>query len=621
LIKITPKSRKFNFFKIITFDSESYRYDKGTYELQKFFNADFYDGEEHYYTENIDDIIKIIMLFKKKFKKFTLFAHNIKYDIRIMHLLDYLASNMFLNIPYVLRMLDSNIYVKFASFNNAYVIQFSDSMNYFRTSLSKLGKMFNMTKEDEEEYNLNYLDWNKQLLVTGKSRVQKDTEILWHVLDKFSKMPFVHGITLASTSMNTFRRQYLKRTIYFPEEYISIALQSYHGGIVLPYKLSHNTKLYSYDINSLYPYVMKNNPYSVNFRGNRLDTKWIYDDIKNNTYNYLCKVKYTGEGYSPVFDYHDNSLIPFLENEQWITGKELLALYENNFSILIEELLEFENDYIFKDFVDDMYKKRMSATTEYEKEFYKIILNSLYGKMAQHKKHSEFMKIEDIQDEMIKYTLMNDNDTEHFYINGEIYNKYGMYVTHSKEGTVRYNPLIASEVTANARLINYEYTKIFGFDNVHYTDTDSFFTSVRKELLEGTELGKLKIEKEGLFTIYAPKDYEYYGKCNKKSCKICNGGKTNGIHYTLKGVRNPELVEGHNYINYKWSGLKHKENEDVIIEQVFQSLNRINKKMYYVNGIGREWLNKKEYNKHTAKNVKSNQFQIDFNNYGLPYLK
>lgn len=610
-LKISTSSKDFQFFNIIAFDSESYRYDKGDYELQQFFNMDFYDGKKHYYSENLNDVVPIILMFKKKYKKITLFAHNIKYDIRILHLLDYLASNKFLNMRSVLKMLDSNIFVKFSSPNNEYVIQFSDSMNYFKTSLSRLAKMFGYSKVDEEEYNLSPEEWNNQLKISGKDRVQTDTEILYTALQSFSNMNFNFGMTLAGTSLNTFKNQYLKKPIYFPDALINPALQSYHGGIVLPYRLGEIDNAYSYDVNSLYPYVMKENYYSINFKDELTNFKYIYDDIKNNNYNYLVNVDYLGNDYSPVFTYYDNSLIPFLSNDnQWMTGKELLALYENNFSIKINKVYEFHNAQIFREFVTDYYNKRLNSKSEYEREFYKILLNSLYGKMGQHRKHSEFIKIEDIKNPMIKEILNSDEDKQFFYINEQVYSKYGKYVTVSKEGIVKYNPLIASEVTANARLVNFDYTKMFGFDNVIYTDTDSFTTTVKKSLLLGEELGKLKIEKEGTFTIYAPKDYEFYGYCNKrnKGCKICNEHK--GIHYTLKGVRNPELLYGNNYINYKWSGLKYSKNEDVYIEKIAQSLNRVNKKMFYKDGIGYEWLNKKEYSKHTAKNIKSPQFEI-----------
>ena len=620
LTKITPSCRVFNFHKIITFDTEALRFNDDTfnefsllvkelketvedydyedlYEIQKFYNIDFYDGEKHYYSENIDDVIPLLLMFKQKYKKISLFAHNIKYDIRILNLIPYLSANYFLGLPYSLKMMDNVFYTKFVSKNNEYIIQIMDSRNYFKTSLNNIAKMFNMNKTDITEYDLPADEWNKQLQIDGEERVKTDTEILYVALKAFSEMPFNFGITLASTSLNTFRKNYLKKTIYFPDELMENALLSYRGGLVLPYQLAINEKLYSYDINSLYPKVMRDNPYSVKYNKEITDYRWIYDDIKNNAYNYLVKVRYSGNGYSPIMDKYDNQLMPFLENELWITGNELLALYENNFNILILEAHTFYNDFIFKEFVDDFYNKRLESKTAYEKEFFKTILNSLYGKFGQHKAHSEFMKIDEIENEMVKYTLMNTHN-QHIMIDGTMYNKYGSIITTTKESEIRYNPLIASEVTANARLLNYEYSKIFGFENLFYTDTDSFFVKNRRTILEGNELGKLKVEKEGIFNIYAPKDYSYYGKCNKKDCNICKDG--DGLHFTIKGIRDTLSLYGHSYENKRWSGIKYPLNNNMYIDKRIQYINRVNKKMRYVNGIGYEWRNKEEYNKYAG---------------------
>ena len=59
--------------------------------------------------------------------------------------------------------------------------------------------------------------------------------------------------------------------------------------------------------------------------------------------------------------------MPLLENKQWITGNELLELYDNNFTIGIEEIYEFKNEFLFKDFVDIYYEKKNNAKSEFEK--------------------------------------------------------------------------------------------------------------------------------------------------------------------------------------------------------------------------------------------------------------
>ena len=593
---IRPQAKKFYFYNIITFDTETFRNPIENGEKLTFFNLDFYDGEQHYYSEK-NNFIDMLRYFKTKYKKYTVIAHNIGFDFRIVHFINNLMEDEFLNLKCKARLLDSVLYVKFTSNNDNYVIQFLDSKNYFPMSLEKLAKNFNLGKINIEEYDLDYEEWNLQLFKTGKIRVLTDTEILYKAMQSFINMGFNYGVSLASTSFNTFKKQYLKRIIYLDDEFINLSLDIYHGGIVMPYILSKDKQLYDYDINSLYPYVMKNNLYSVSYKGKENDYRWIYDDIKNKAYNYILKVRYRCTERSPIFVKHDNQLMPFLEGEEYITGFEYLRLYENGY-VQILEAYKFYNDDLFSEFIDYFYNKRLLGTG-YEKLFYKLIMNSLYGKFGQHKSKSEFIKIDKLEP-YIKDIIDEYHYMDRIEIDGEFYSIYGNFVSKKIDLPVRYNPLIASEITANARMINYDYSKLFGFENVYYTDTDSFFTTSTKELLEGNELGKLKIQKKGLFSIYAPKDYEFYGKCDDEDCKICKDGIA--LHRTIKGVKEPYKVIDNEYINKKWSKIKYKENEDVYIESIKTTLQRLNKKMKYIDGIGYEWLNKKEYNKYYGIN-------------------
>ena len=139
IISTLPK--EFTWYKYITFDTEALRYAMPKGEYQKFYNVDFYDGENHYYSEKIDDVIKIISNLQKKYKKITLFAHNMSYDLRITHLLKEIIQNKFLGLYNSARLLDKIIFVKFADNHRHNIIQFVDSMNYFNASLSKLSSL------------------------------------------------------------------------------------------------------------------------------------------------------------------------------------------------------------------------------------------------------------------------------------------------------------------------------------------------------------------------------------------------------------------------------------------------------------------------------------------------
>lgn len=602
-IVISPTCRKFNLHNIITFDTESFRYDTSQEDVpfdekQEMFNVDFFDGKQHYYTEQLDEVKELIEYLTIIYPKNSFVAHNIVYDLRILHLLTPLLREKFLNLDNKIRLMDKIFYLKYTSPKYDKVIQFMDSMNYFKTSLSELAETFTMKKLKEENYSLEPKEWNIEVKKEGKQRVQIDTEILYKAITTFRDMDFNLGITLASTSFNTFKKQYLKQQIRFPKELLDIALSAYNGGVTLAYNLVENKQLYDYDVNSLYPFVMFKYPYSVKYNKDINDYRYLYDDINNLSYNYLIKVRYKIDEYSPIYENYDNQLIPFLENEKWITSQEYVELYDNNAFIQILECKEFINSFIFKEFIETYYNRRLQAKTEYERLFLKLLMNSLYGKFGQHKNYSVFTLIEDLEDNPMTLELIykaQQNNQRKVMIDGKFYSIYDNFVSVSKENNTRYNPLIAGEITGNARMINYKFSKIIGFNHIDYTDTDSFFTDKQLGWLEGKELGQLKLEKKGIFTIHSLKDYEFYGICNSKKCKYCHGDE-DAKHLTIKGVHDIDSIINDTYVNKIWSKTKYPINDDVYIQFKEQILKRLNRKLNYVNGEGKEWLNKDEYN-------------------------
>ncbi len=611
---------KFSFYKIISFDTESYKKDIGDGILENLAIAGFYDGNEFKDAYTTEQILDYIHYFLKKYKQISLVAHNYKYDAKISGLLrTFIFNDELFGMTSTIKMFDKIFYVKYKSKNNERIFQAIDSTNYFRDKLSKLASMIGMKKQWDIEYSLEPDEWNKEVSRNGYNAVKEDAIILYEFMNKFiTSNDFSPAVSQASISMNTFRRYYLDKTISFPKFLSDEALSSYHGGIVLPYKLG-NEYLYSYDINSLYPYVMKNYEYSYKLHNKVNDYRYIYDHIKDKSYNYLLNITYKIDNRSPILDYYNGRLIPFLSNTQWITSQEYVALYDNNASIIINEAWEFYCADLFSSYIVEFYKKRLEAQANNNDAlsyFYKILLNSLYGKWAQHKSVSEYFAIDKIE-EPLKTILQLHTDNERLEYDGNIYSIYDGFVTKTKELPIRYNPLIASEITANARIINYLISQQLGWDNLYYTDTDSFFINKRApSILLGNELGKLKIDdkgqKYGNFTIYSPKDYEW--EQNGKKHVVLKGVKFHPIPITNipkefinKNEKYLEITD--NFVNplfkkedkvyaisEQWSGIKSRTKiEEVLIEYKEKELKRENYKMRYEEGIGYEWKDKKEY--------------------------
>lgn len=226
---------KFNIYKLISFDTESYKYENEYQIIEDFKIANFYDGKNNYICNSIEDILNYLQMFKEKYKKFTVIAHNYKYDIRISDLLDHILRKSFLNLKRNKVMIDTIFYVKFDSPDNKYLLQLLDTSNYWKTKLSELAVLIGENKTASNyEYSLPPEDWNIYLDEKGKELVIKDTVILYKLFDKFyNSKDFSISLSLAGTSFNTFRRDFLKTDIVFPKNLLPYAESSYHGGIGL----------------------------------------------------------------------------------------------------------------------------------------------------------------------------------------------------------------------------------------------------------------------------------------------------------------------------------------------------------------------------------------------------
>ena len=118
VIILDKKVDSHKFGKIVAWDTEALRFSTDYGELQKFYNANFYDGEEDFYTERKEDIPKIVWeIFKKwygKYKKITLISHNTKYDLMLSGLIDIIKKREFLGFK--MRsdpIIDVNLYLNF----------------------------------------------------------------------------------------------------------------------------------------------------------------------------------------------------------------------------------------------------------------------------------------------------------------------------------------------------------------------------------------------------------------------------------------------------------------------------------------------------------------------------
>ena len=161
----------------------------------------------------------------------------------------------------------------------------------------------------------------------------------------------------------------------------------YTGGstdmyIPLPPK---NKKIYAYScgVNSLYPFVMNSFKYPIG------DPTYFEGDIlKTEPYAFgffYCKIITPPFLDHPILQLHHNNrtISPLGTFEGWFFSEELYNAkkYGYNFEVIRGYL--FESDYVFKDYVKDLYNIRTSYPKSDPMNYTaKLLLNSLYGRFG-----------------------------------------------------------------------------------------------------------------------------------------------------------------------------------------------------------------------------------------------
>jgi hypothetical protein len=550
----------------------------GDNELKSFYLSDYLNE-----TDLLQNSIKFLM--KRKFHNYVVYLHNFSnFDaIFLLRIITSLSDNI---RPIIKDGKIINLQFKFA---NKYIISFRDSLLLLPSSFSrkrpKLSKQFNVENKgifpykfvnnsnisldyhgivpafeyfdniSHEEYN-NYAkqfnnDWN--LRNETIKYCELDCKVLKQVINKFSdnifnsfRLDILKFTTLSSLAFAIFRSQFMRKNNIplIHGEIYNFIKESYTGGSVDVFKPRppKNTKIYRYDVNSLYPSAMASFPMPV---GNPIYFVAKPGDILNNAST-------STEKPFGIFEVDiscpDNINIPILQTRiktskgyrtispvgQW-RGKyfsdELYNASKYGYKFNIIRGYLFEKDDIFSDYVNFLYKMKESSSKESPNYVIsKLLLNSLYGRLgmnptpenhliADSEEASKFysnsnVKISNIIDlkngkELISYVNSSVTDDEN--------NPFAL-----KNVSI----VVSAVVTASAR-IHMSQFKTNKNISIYYSDTDSLDVDRELDLKYiGHGLGLLKLEHVFNDAIFlAPKMY---------------GGVTDTYELVkIKGLKNP----------------------------------------------------------------------------------
>lgn len=448
-------------------------------------------------------------------------------------------------------------------------ITFRCSLNLIPGKLNDLAKHFLNTQKEDIDFtkiNLNNL-YSKINLINNYCK--QDSLILFNVIIKFTiliKSLFdintyetLSMLTISALSYHIYKKNYMNTNKIYNNKNDNIfnTLQnSYKGGICELY-IPYGENLFYYDVNSAYPNVMATQPMPTG------EPEIINNITLNDFFGFITVEIEIKEGIKyPFIGFKKDKTILYP------TGCFTTTLFSEELKYAIKighvktytilTAIKFSKDYIFTDFIQNLYKERFKKDhNQSYKYLYKIIMNSLYGRFALKKdiNITKLIKTYEYDDYELLYNthiivqlknkmLLNltyDFNNKQCLTNNiniipntssESINKLTAIVKENNSKYIKFenSVQISSAITSYARIHLQKYKEFCSQNNIniYYSDTDSII--VDKELptyMISNELGSLKLEyiiKRAYFI--APKVYYLIDNHGKEILKF-------------KGVTNP----------------------------------------------------------------------------------
>jgi hypothetical protein len=480
--------------------------------------------EHGYELKTIDDFWKLLDKLNYAKTKLYVFAHNMAYDYAILKLDTYISSR---RLEITMRVIDSVFIIKAGG------LEFLSSTNYYRQTLKELGIIFGLSKMDSPDFE----KVSDEKLMTYCIR---DTQVLTTIIKQHIAFVISNDLgsfkpTIAGQAMTAFRHRFMHDDLLVHNEpdILLMEKQSYRGGRCEAFRIGTFHDVTCLDINSMYPYVMK----SFSFPTKLISPKISFDvpeskirkAIEENIF--ILADCYVVLKEPCIALKSEKLLFPIGKIHCVLTSPEIEFLLNNpdcGTILSFDECVFYQTASIFSEYVDFFYHLKCESENEAIRAMAKVMLNSLYGRFGM-RGHSESKLMPDSFEKTTFLDIMLKNDI--LEIDDGNYGKYvklgdDIYHVQKRDGDYARDsiPIIASAVTAYARMMLWKLIQKAGRKNVIYVDTDSLFVTSEgldnlNDEIEPSGLGKLKVEKSGTCTIKGCKDYTFNGKIKLKGVK------------------------------------------------------------------------------------------------------
>lgn len=453
-------------------------------------------------------------------------AHNMAYDYNLLDLDSFLRYGHFDLSRWVLEPFIIEAKSEYGC------LQILSSTNWFKSSLKETGKIFGVEKGETPDF----INVDTETL---REYCRQDAFVLARIIENYIDWIKARDLgnfsdTIAGQAFACLRHKYMQPNSILLHRFKDVERlerESYLGGRCEAFRLGTFENIYKLDVNSMYPFVMRNNNFPVKMISGRglVGENEVLDAIDRDQYA-IADCLFSLNEPSIGIRRNDKLIFPIGRIKSALTSPEISYIIEHPEIGSIERIeggAIYDTLPIFKDYVDFFYNIKSNSEIPAEILMSKLFLNSVYGKFGQ-KEHTELMPVSsdmdpedkehfelakmDMQDLGVSsiLSLYQNKICKYVQIGGEIYRA----PSKSKDSSQDAFPAIAGAVTSLARLYLDSLMRIAGRDEIYYTDTDSLVTSETgfnrlSSFIDKHRLGALKIEGVGDIEINGLKNYKF----------------------------------------------------------------------------------------------------------------
>lgn len=460
------------------------------------------------------------------------FAHNAFFDLQASDFFHYLTLWKWKREFYY----DNGFTYILCLRNGDKCMKIVSTTNYFAGSLAELGKAVGIEKTQ--------VDFRSATESELSSYCRNDVSIMVSFILQYLTFLREHDLgtfryTRASQSFAAYRHRFMheKIAIHSDEDVQSLEKSAYYGGRVECFRLGKQTggPFASFDVNSMYPFVMKEHLYPTRLVD--IGADYPLDKLRVVLERYGAVAQVVVETDTPLYPVRldDVLIFPVGRFRTFLTTPSLKVALARGHLVAVESVAFYEMADLFSDYVDYFYRLKVRYTEEGNtlyRSFVKVFMNSLYGKFGQ-----QVPLVESCEPEAgLGYTRLEEMILE----TGESWTVTVMLNVATTEHSPRPGPTsfiaIAAHVTDYARCYLSELIETVGWDKVLYCDTDSLKLRLvdadkLKPYLNDTKLGSLNHEGTfSSFIIYGPKDYVQDEKIKVKGVPRNAVSEGNGVY-------------------------------------------------------------------------------------------